>query len=68
MIYDQHNNFTFSDKIESMKCDAALAIIGAIRGILKEKLYQLCIKFLKERRLRRRLCYLHKIISPKLPS
>ena len=40
VIYDQSNNSTLSDKIESVQCNAALAITGAIRGTSREKLYQ----------------------------
>ena len=40
VIYDQPNNSRLSDKIESIQYNAALAIIGAIRGTSKEKLYQ----------------------------
>ena len=40
VIYDQSNNSTLSDKIESVQYNAALAITGAIRGTSREKLYQ----------------------------
>ena len=64
IIYDQPNNQTLSDKIESVQYNAALAITGVIRGASKVKLYQeLGLEFLKERRWMRRLCYLYKIIS-----
>ena len=64
VVYDQPNNQSLSDKIESVQYNAALAITGAIRGSSKIKLYEeLGLEFLKERRWMRRLCYLHKIIS-----
>ena len=39
VIYDQPNNSTLSDKIESVQYNKALAITGAIRGTSREKLY-----------------------------
>ena len=51
IIYDQPNNQSLSDKIESVQYNAALAITGVIRGTSKVKLYQeLGLEFLKERR------------------
>ena len=38
VIYDQPNNTTFTDKIESIQYNAARAIIGALMGTSKEKL------------------------------
>ena len=68
VIYDQPNNSRLSDKIESVQYNAALAITGAIRGTSKEKLYQeLGLESLKDRRWLRRMSYLYKIISTKLP-
>ena len=40
IIYDQAYNASFHRKLESIQCNAALAITGAILGTLKEKLYQ----------------------------
>ena len=68
VIYDQPNNSRLSDKIETVQYNAALAITGAIRGTSKEKLYQeLGLESLKDRRWLRRMSYLYKIISTKLP-
>ena len=68
VIYDQPNNSRLSDKIETVQYNAALAITGAIRGTSKEKLYQeLGLESLKDRGWLRRMSYLHKIISTKLP-
>ena len=39
IIYDEANNGSFHQKIESMQYNAALAIIGATRGTSREKLY-----------------------------
>ena len=40
VIYDQSNLFCLTNKIQSVPHNAALAIMGAIRGTSKEKLYQ----------------------------
>ena len=40
VIYDQHCNNSFHQKLESIQYNAALAITGAIRGSSREKLYQ----------------------------
>ena len=40
MIYDQAFNMPFQQKMETIQYNAALAITGAIRGFLREKLYQ----------------------------
>ena len=58
-----------SEKNESIQYNAALAITGTIRGASREKLYQeLGLKSFKDKRWLRRLCYLHKILSTKLPT
>ena len=68
VVYDQPNNFRLSDKTETVQYNAALAITGAIRGTSKKKLYQeLGLESLKDRRWLRRMSYLYKIISTKLP-
>ena len=69
IVYDQPNNSSLSEKIESLQYNAALAITGAIKGSSKEKLYQeLGLESLKDRRWMRKLCYLYKVISSKRPS
>ena len=69
VIYDQPNLSSLTNKIESVQCNAALAITGAIRGTSKEKLYQeLGFESLKDRRWLRRLCYLYKIVNTKQPA
>ena len=51
IVYDQPNNSSLSEKIESLQYNAALAITGAIKGSSKEKLYQeLGFESLKDRR------------------
>ena len=51
VIYDQPNNQSFADKIESVQYNAALAITGAFRGTSKIRLYkELGFESLKDRR------------------
>ena len=40
IIYDQPQNDSFSEKLESIQYKADLAIIGAIQGISRDKIYQ----------------------------
>ena len=40
IIYDQSFNNSFLQKIESLQYNTALAITSAIRGTLREKIYQ----------------------------
>ena len=40
ILFEKPRNATFSNRIESAQCNAALAIAGTIRGTSKEKLYQ----------------------------
>ena len=69
VIYDQPSNNSFSDKIESIQYNAALAITGAIRGTSKEKLYkELGFEYLSSRRWFKRLCLFHKIYHNKSPG
>ena len=68
IIYDQPQNESFCNKLESIQYNAALAITGAIRGTSKVKLYkELGLEFLKSRRWFRRLCTLYKIKTYKIP-
>ena len=69
MIYDQPSNASFSKRIESVQCNAAIAITGAIIGSSREKLYQeLGLEYLYRRRWARRLCLLYKVFSTGQPS
>ena len=65
-IYDQPQNESFCEKLESVQYKAALAITGAIQGSSREKLYQeLGLESLKSRRWYRRLCCMYKIMKKK---
>ena len=64
IIYDQTQNESFCEKLESVQYKAALAITGAIQGSSREKLYQeLGLESLKSRRWYRRLCCMYKIMK-----
>ena len=67
--YTQHYNALFTEKIESVQYNAALAITGCIRGTSKEKIYnELGIESLYNRRTFHRLLYLYKIMNNFLPE
>ena len=69
VIYDQHYNNSFHQKLESIQYNAALAITGPIRGSSRETLYQeLGLESLKQRRWFRRLCYFFKITKNQSPK
>ena len=69
VIYDQSYNNTFHQKMESIQYNAALAIIGAIRGSSREKLYQeLSLESLRQRRWYRKLRYFFKLTKNKSPK
>ena len=69
MIYDQPYNASFSKTTESVQYNVALAIMGAIKGSSREKLYQeLGLEYLYQRRWARRLCLLYKVFSAGQPS
>ena len=64
IIYDQPQNESFCEKLESVQYKAALAITVAIQGSSREKLYQeLGLESLKSRRWYRRLCCMYKIMK-----
>ena len=62
IIYDNSSNISLSQMIESVQYNAALAIIGAIRGSSREKLYrELGLESLQDRRWCRKLCFYYKV-------
>ena len=68
-MYDQPNNATFFQKVESVQYKVALAIIGAIQGTSQENLLvELGLETFKSRRWLRRLCCMYKIINIGLPK
>ena len=57
VVYDQPSNDAFSNKLETVQYNAALAITGAIKGTSREKLHQESgFEYLQQRRRMRRLC------------
>ena len=62
ILYDQPNNKSFCQKIETVQCNAALASTGAIKSTSQIKLYnELVLGFLEFRRWFRKLCLFYKI-------
>ena len=56
VIYDQLQNESFCEKLESVQYKATLAITGAMQGNSRDKLYQeLGLESLKSRRWYKRL-------------
>ena len=69
IIYDQTNNNSFHQKMDSVQYNAALAITGAIRGTSREKLFQeLGLESDCKRQLYRKLCYFFKIFKGQSPE
>ena len=69
VVYDQPHNASFSEKIESIQYNAALAITGAIRGTSKEKLYnELGLEYLSSRRWLHRLSLFYKVLKDCSPD
>ena len=69
LIYDQPNNESFCQQIESVQYNASLAITGAIKGTSRIKLYnETGLESLKFRRWFRKLCTFYKIKSTGLSS
>ena len=68
-IVYQPNNQRFSNKIEAIQYNPALAIINAIKGTSRTKLYkELGIESLSFRRWFRRLCTFYKIKTQRAPK
>ena len=66
IIYDQPQNESYCEKLESVQYKAALAITGAIQGSSRKKLHQeLGLESLKSRRWYRQLCCMYKIMKKK---
>ena len=69
IIYDQPQNESFRDKIESVQYKATLAITGAIQGTSRDKLNQeLGLESLKSRRWYKRFCCMYKKMTEKAPN
>ena len=69
ILYDQAYNMSFLQKLDSIQYNACLDITGAIRGTLKEKLYQeLGLESLQLRCWYRKLAMFCKIFRSKSPQ
>ena len=69
LIYDQPQNESFCEKIESVQYKAALAITGAIQGTSRDKIYhELGFESLKSRRWYKRLTCMFKIMRNEAPD
>ena len=63
---DQTFNSSFNEKLESNRYNACLALTGAIRGSLTEKIYQeLGFESIRVRRCYRNLCFFDKALNNK---
>ena len=57
-IYDQPFNASFSCKTESVQCNAALAVTGAIKGSSRDTLYQeLGLEYLQPKKRKKKKLY-----------
>ena len=69
LIYDQPQNESFCEKLESVQYKAALAITGVIQGTSREKIYkELGLELLKNTRWYKRLCCMFKIMNEEAPK
>ena len=69
IIYDQPQNESCYEKIESVQYKATLTITGAIQGTSRDKIYQeLSLESLKSRRWYKRLVCMFKIMIEKAPN
>ena len=69
IIYDQPFNELFTETVEAVQYNSALAITGAIRGTSKQKIYQeLGLESLADRRWLHRLCLFYKIKNGLSPA
>ena len=69
LIYDQPNNESFCQQIESVQYNASLAVTGAIKGTSRLKLYnEIGLESLKFRLWLRKLCTFYKIKTTGLLS
>ena len=68
-MYDQPQNDSFSEKLESIQYKAALAITGAIEGTSREKIFQdLGLESRKSRRWYKYLSLILKIMREEAPN
>ena len=69
IIYDQPQNESFCEKLESVQYKAALAITGAMQGTSRDKVYQeLGLETLKCGRWYKRLSCMFTIMKKEVPN
>ena len=69
IIYDQAHNASSQQKVESIQCNAAVAITGTTRGTSKEKLFkELGLEPLQHMRWYRKLYCFYKILKDQSPN
>ena len=69
IIYDQPQNESFCEKLESVQYKAALGITGGIQGTYRDKIYQeLGLESLKLRRWYKRLSCMFEITKEEVPN
>ena len=68
VIYDETYNETFYQELESIQCNACLALSRAVTGSSREKLYhELGLESLQRRRWYRKLSLFYKIFKENKP-
>ena len=69
IIYDQPQNESFCEKLQSVQYKVALEITGAIQGTSRDRIYlELGLESLKNRRWYKRLCCMFKIMNEEAPK
>ena len=69
IIYDQPQNESFCEKVESVQCNATFAITSVIQGASRDKIYkELGLVSLKSREWYKRLVYMFKMMNEKAPN
>ena len=69
IIYDQPQNESIYEKLESVQFKAALAITDAIQGTSRDKIYQeLGLESLKSKRWYKRLSCMYKIMKAEVTN
>ena len=69
ILYDKQGSQNFQNKLEKVVYNACLAVIGAIQGTSRQKIYdKLGLDTLIERRWRSQLTFFYKIVDGLLPK
>ena len=69
VVYDQPQNTSFCNRLESVQYNSCLAITGAMRGTSRKRLYlELGLESLRDRRWYRKLVIFLKLLNGQAPS